>query len=322
MKKLSLIGAAFAALIGPAMAADSTPRVYRRPMVVAAPVYTWTGFYVGGNVGYSWGDARTDIAGSATTISTPAPIIPGHIPGSAVFADSSITRLNGVIAGGQVGYNYQFSPNWVLGFETDIQGSGERGSNTLVDPFSTQICVEVHTTPPFRCALFAQANATAMTAHDARINWFGTVRGRLGFLITGQVLLYGTGGLAYGRVGLSGNTNANGSYMEPFVGTFPFAAPGASVFSASQTKVGLAVGGGMEGKCSVWLPAGWTWKLEYLYVDLGSLDTVSPFPAAQPGVFTTAFTGSMTTHTHFTDNIVRVGLNYKFGNYYAPVVTK
>ena len=73
------------------------------------------------------------------------------------------------------------------------------------------------------------------------------------------------------------------------------------------------------------MPTGWTWKVEYLYVDLGSLDTAAPFP----GVFvpggnplfpsTSPFTGAITTHTRFTDNIVRVGLNYKFGYAAAPV---
>ena len=61
------------------------------------------------------------------------------------------------------------------------------------------------------------------------------------------------------------------------------------------------------------LPAGCTWKVEYLYVDLGSLDIVSPFPAAKPTQFVFPFTGPLTTHTRFTDNIVRVGLNYRFG---------
>jgi outer membrane immunogenic protein len=101
--------------------------------------------------------------------------------------------------------------------------------------------------------------------------------------------------------------------------------PAATAFSESRTKVGYAVGGGIEGKCLYLLPAGWTWKLEYLYVDLGSVDTVAPFPgafapfAAFPGTFfASPFAGTITTHTRFTDNIVRVGLNYKFGNYYAP----
>ena len=98
--------------------------------------------------------------------------------------------------------------------------------------------------------------------------------------------------------------------------------PGTSALSASKTNVGFAVGLGMEAKCSHLLPTGWSLKLEYLYVDLGSLDTVSAFPAALPvlAVFVSPLTGTFSTHTHFTDNIVRVGLNYKFGEY-APVIT-
>jgi outer membrane immunogenic protein len=68
------------------------------------------------------------------------------------------------------------------------------------------------------------------------------------------------------------------------------------------------------------LPAGWTWKLEYLYLDLGSIDTAAPFPGAFvpiPGsqfLATSPLTGTVATHTRFTDNILRVGLNFKFGN--------
>jgi outer membrane immunogenic protein len=162
-----------------------------------------------------------------------------------------------------------------------------------------------------------------VTAYDAKIGWFGTVRGVLGVLITDHVLLYGTGGLAYGRVELSGNTIVTGSITTPAsaFGTISFA-PGASAFSESKTNVGIAVGGGIEGKCSYLLPAGWTCKAEYLYVDLGSLDTVAPFPGAIPAFFTSAFAGAFTTHTRFTDNIVRVGLNYKFGYAAVPAVYK
>src|SRR6516165_3739553 len=103
MKKLLLTSIAFVALVaGPATAADLARPVYRRPVVVAAPVYTWSGFYVGGNVGGSWGDARTDIAGSATTVALPGFL--GGFPGNNVaFADSNTARLNGVIGGGQIG---------------------------------------------------------------------------------------------------------------------------------------------------------------------------------------------------------------------------
>jgi len=83
-----------------------------------------------------------------------------------------------------------------------------------------------------------------VTAYDAKIAWFGTVRGVLGVLITDHVLLYGTGGLAYGRVELSGNTSVTGSVTIP--PTAPFITPGASVFSESKTNVGIAVGGGSK----------------------------------------------------------------------------
>jgi opacity protein-like surface antigen len=66
----------------------------------------------------------------------------------------------------------------------------------------------------------------------------------------------------------------------------------------------------MEGRLSYWLPPNWTWKLEYLYLDLGSIDTATPFAA--PSIFNVVTAGTFTTHTHFTDNIVRVGLNYQF----------
>jgi outer membrane immunogenic protein len=329
MRKLLLGGIAFSALLaGPATAADLGRPVYRRPVVVA-PVYSWTGFYVGGNLGYSWGRARTDIAGSGTSVSF-RELFGGVRNSPAAFADSQTQRLNGVVGGGQVGYNYQFSPKWLLGLEADIQGSGERGSNTFADPLlGGTVCTGVLVVGgtitciggPFNSPL----NGAAVTAYEARIGWFGTVRGRLGFLITDQVLLYGTGGLAYGRVELSGNTSVSGTVVRTVAGftdIFPIT-PGTTAFSQSKTNVGIAVGGGIEGKCSHWLPTGWTWKAEYLYVDLGSLDTVAPFPLGPvpPGV-TTPFAGAITTHTRFTDNIVRVGLNYKFGYAAAPAVYK
>jgi len=150
-----------------------------------------------------------------------------------------------------------------------------------------------------------------VTSYEAKIEWFGTVRGRLGFLINNQVLVYATGGLAYGKVGVSGNSIVNGSVIGPSF-TAPFNAAGATAFNESRTNIGWTVGTGIEGRFAYWLPASWTWKLEYLYLDLGSLDTTNPFPPAQAAYFTTLFTGPFTTHTHFTDNIVRVGLNYQF----------
>ena len=220
----------------------------KAPPSPAAPVYSWSGWYVGGNIGYSWGHADIGLNGT----------------GSFDFADANRTYLDGVIGGGQIGYNYQLSPDTVLGLEADIQGSGQRGSHTFFDPFSA---------------------GTAVTSYDAKINWFGTVRGRFGYFITPQLLYYATGGLAYGHVEVSGSTQVPASV---------------SSFSASKTNAGFTIGGGIEG--SVWLPANWTWKLEYLYLNLGTLDVATSLSATE----------GTTTHVEFTDNIVRVGLNYQF----------
>jgi outer membrane immunogenic protein len=289
--------------------------------VAADKPVSWTGWYVGGNVGGSWGNARTDIAGSGTTVALS--FFFRRFPANVAFGDANTARLNGGIGGGQIGYNYQFGPRWVLGFEADIQGSSEWGSSTFIDPFSTTICVLSGVKQESCLTTPGRLNATAATAYDAKINWFGTVRGRLGTLIGDEVLLYGTGGLAYGNAELSGVTNVNGSVNSNF-GTVPLI-PGANAFSRSGTRVGYAVGGGIEGK-SYWIPAGWTWKVEYLYVDLGSVDTVAPFPGGASSTFrgplTLPFTGAITTHTRFTDNIVRVGLNYTFGYAAAPAVYK
>jgi outer membrane immunogenic protein len=296
-----LFGAAFIlSASGFAFAADMAVKA---PPPAPAPVYSWTGFYVGGNVGYSWGDARTDIAGSANAI-TAQQISGGFTtPSTFAFADSNTARLNGIIGGGQLGYNYQFAPQWVLGFEADIQGSGERGSNSFVDPFSTPVCVAVANAS---CAFFAPLNGTAATSYEAKIEWFGTVRGRLGFLLNDQLLLYGTGGLAYGRVNLTGNSVIGGSVPGFPLTTFSAAVP----LSAAKTNTGFSVGGGVEGKFPFWLPPNWTWKLEYLYLDLGSLDAAATFAASPPNLQVTG--GTINVHTHFTDNIVRVGLNYQF----------
>jgi outer membrane immunogenic protein len=190
----------------------------------------------------------------------------------------------------------------VLGFEADIQGSGERASNQFTDPFLAPICnitpvggVCPEPLPP--------SPGTALTSYQAKIDWFGTVRGRLGWLVDDQLLVYATGGLAYGKVAVSGNTSVNIAF-----GSMTANAP----FANSKTNAGFSVGAGAEGRFSYWLPPNWTWKVEYLYLDLGSLDTTTSFAASSSQVVFTSTTGTITTHTHFTDNIVRVGLNYQF----------
>jgi outer membrane immunogenic protein len=158
------------------------------------------------------------------------------------------------------------------------------------------------------CTDSGQLNGTAATTHEAQIDWFGTVRGRIGYLITPETLLYGTGGLAYGRVAVSGKIEVTGAYPT-FAGPPSPLPPGFATFSGSNVNVGFSVGGGIEG--SAWLPQNWTWKLEYLYVDLGSIDTTT-FLSAFGDIRFAPTNVTITTDTHFIDNIVRFGMNYKF----------
>ena len=134
--------------------------------------------------------------------------------------------VNGFIGGGQLGYNWQRG-TWLLGLESDIQFSSERGSGDV-------------------CA--AACPAGFVFTRDYKLDWFGTARGRVGFLPADRLLLYVTGGLAYG--GFSGS-----SWTLPLdIGTW------------SQTSVGWTVGAGVEAA----LGNNWSVKFEYLYMDLGN----------------------------------------------------
>ena len=98
-----------------AFAADLPARVYTKAPAYVAPVYDWTGFYIGLNGGYSWGN-------SFTTYTTPVVALP-------TFATSQ--SMNGWVFGGQAGYNWQFNRSWVLGIEGDIDATGQDGTATL-----------------------------------------------------------------------------------------------------------------------------------------------------------------------------------------------
>jgi len=195
-----------------------------------------------------------------------------------------------------------------LGIEADIQGSAQRGSSTLVEYIKGTQCIEGLVYPPLVCLTTFRLRGTAVTDLEARIDWFGTIRERIGWLLTDDALLYVTGGLAYGHVSVSGNFNVSATTVPLFVKF----GPSTNGFSSSETKIGFAVGAGIEGTCAAWVPPNWTWKLEYLYVDLGSLDTSTHIVATSSEGGISNLNGTATTHTRVTDNIVRVGLNYHF----------
>lgn len=168
MKHALLAAAAFIAMnaSGVALAADLPVKapVYKAPVV--APLYNWTGFYIGANLGGSFGHSSTDW----TVAGTPA---------------STSHDMNGILGGFQAGYNWQ-TGSWVWGLEADIQATGQKGSSSLSHTYNL-------------CAVAPCPVTNTMTLEN-KLPWFGTFRGRVGFTPADRWLVYATGGLAYGDV--------------------------------------------------------------------------------------------------------------------------
>ena len=278
-KRIVAAAVAFGAMLGIGAAFAADLPVKALPPV--APAYSWAGFYIGGNIGYSWGRAASNLTTDPVSVQTSL-VIPFNTPGS-VGSDTLTPKE--VIGGGQIGYNWQTSPNWVFGLEADWQGSGETASRSLSNAFS-------FIAPPPASPLPVSGLATLDYA--AKIEWFGTARGRIGYAWD-RVMLYATGGLAYGGVKLSGTNTVSGTVVG-----LPFLV--VTGIGHSQVNAGWTVGAGIEGA----LGDRWTWKAEYLYLDLGSMND----PDLQLQVLS-ASGGRVTTHTNYTDNIIRVGLNYR-----------
>jgi outer membrane immunogenic protein len=267
--------------------------VYKAP---PAAIYDWSGVYAGGNIGYSWGRAATDTNISGYTVT--GIFFDVDVPGAA-FSDAN--RLNGIIGGAQIGYNVQ-AGQWVVGLELDWQASGEKGGTTRTNALAGFVGDPVADTT---------ITGTDTTQYDARIRWFGTVRGRVGYA-TGDILPYLTGGLAYGRVQVSGTNTVTGVVTDCiiFAGCFDNPFNAVTSLNGSKVNLGWTLGAGIEGALASM--SNWTWKLEYLYLDLGSLDVAAVVPGAAPSpVAVTTYT--ITTHTRFTDQVIRLGLNWRFG---------
>lgn len=309
MKRIFIAIAGAASLLATsALAADLAPHMYTKAPAPIVAVYDWTGFYIGGNVGYSWGRSSTNEA------------FTDALTGTILSAATAKFNLNGVIGGGQAGYNWQ-RDRWVFGLEADIQGSGEKGSTNAVCPGATPSALGTVASVSSACSVghlgdTAPFNVLALPVTNSlseKIEWFGTFRGRIGPTITPTILAYVTGGLAYGSVKssdtVSGTNITNPAGQGVNGGTV--LTPVNATFGNSSTRVGWTVGAGIEGVIS----GNWTAKLEYLYIDLGNVSGSFITPVVAPsGNFVTA-----SYNSHVTDNILRVGVNYRWG---GPVVAK
>ena len=261
MKKLLLASVGLAVVSVSANAADLGAR--RRqpvaPVVAAMPSFTWTGLYAGVNVGgaFSSGNSIKPVGDAASLAFAGAGVFPGAVS----------NKRSGFTGGLQLGANYQIG-QFVVGAETDWQALG----------FSKKSNV-------------ALASGTVGSFKETS-SWLGTTRIRLGITPVDRLLVYGTGGVAYGNTGLSGG------FLSPTQGNALW------LGRNSDTKFGWALGAGAEYAFTNNI----TGKLEYLYYDLGNNNLA--LSAANAAAVAVAANPGYRAETR--GNIIRAGLNYKF----------
>jgi outer membrane immunogenic protein len=278
MKRISFLSGALiasallAALSGNARAADLP---LKTPVAPVPWTCTWCGFYVGFNVGGATtsdngiNNAGTDTgaAGLGTALAL------GGIPYTAT------DRVAGFVGGGQIGYNWQFWRTMFLGLEADFDALNAKGS-FVAGPYTSPISA-----------------GTTTVNYSRQADWISTIRARWGFTAMNHdaLLVYGTGGIAIARWGLTSQ------FVCPACAPNP--ATEASTFSSNDlTRVGLAIGAGFEW---MFIPKV-TFKAEYLYAEVGSQNTTIryAYPAANQS--------SLYSSTRDGMNMVRAGLNFLF----------
>jgi outer membrane immunogenic protein len=259
-----------------------------KPVEPAADQFSWTGFYGGVNAGYGWTSSGIGTTGT-NTFATPG--LNGNIGGAVASRATVNDKTDGRdFSGGlQIGYNYQFPSRLVAGVETDFDGGGAKFTS------SSQ---SLGTVPGAASPISSNSLATWST----RLNYLGTLRGRLGYLPTSQLLVFATGGLAYGGISSHANISETLGFSD---------VPGSFGTSGGVNvmRTGWTAGGGAE-----WaFLAHWSAKIEYLYYDLGKVGYNLP-TFNQYGGFGTVLetTTAVRASAHTVGDVVRVGLNYHF----------
>lgn len=259
-----LLLGALASILG-GVGASALADGYIAPVATACCQSNFSGLYVGGDVGYVQQKVKIDNETLGTS-----------------FDDKD----SGVTVGGYVGYNWQgCCRSFLVGIETDFNYNGANPTAYDIEPG-------------------VSGNPTETTALESRINYFGTVRARLGYVIHDNFLVYGTGGLAYGDVKHTLSDNCVGCGNSEF-NLGPFSQ------SNSKWQAGWTVGGGAE----YLHDEHWVFRAEALYVDLGNT-TISYVVPAPEG------TGVATAKWDDTFWVARLGLSYRFGDRDAVVPLK
>lgn len=218
-----LITAVVTLAAGAVSAADLTSSARSPSHLSQAEAYSWTGFYAGANAGGVW--AGKDSANNNSML----PFWDPNGTGVRFMLGGPSTNNVGVGGGGQVGFNYKMEPSIIVGVEADIQGSAIGAGSS--SPNLTRYAIAPNN--PFGSAFLIPVPPVG-----ASLPWYGTLRGRVGYLITPSLLVYGTAGVAFGGVHAAG---------------------------LNSFEIGWSVGGGIEW---MFMPH-WSAKLEYLSVNLG-----------------------------------------------------
>ncbi len=272
----TLFAAALAAglgVSGAAMAADlySGGGMKDAPVI---PVSTWTGFYFGVNTGLLWNANKDKLDATA---------VHDYSVFYSASAPTSESETSGGFGGGQIGYNWQ-SKRLIFGIETDLQRALAHDKAATSPAIASSFCC------------FSAGTAIS----KSELDWFGTVRGRLGYLLMPNTLVYATGGFAYG----------GGSDKLAILNTNDSANFDSQSVTSDKTLTGYTIGGGAEYAIS---PV-WSIKAEYQYLDLGSTSlTASAVAQAEVDHADGALKVDHQYHTF------RLGMNYHITPAYEPL---
>ena len=291
LSKLASVAAFAASAIVCIDRASAADLPVKAPAAIA-PTFSWTGFYQGLNGGYGWENNNDvsltgDVSNGAGNFIVSNLITGVQTFGVPVQAFKAGFNQSGGNAGGQAGYNWQFDRRWLIGVEADIQYSDIKGGVSFGHP-----------------ALgIATFNGNAFNT----LQWYGTARARIGFIPIERLLVYATGGLAYGE------TRANASMSNVSASGISFGGASPTTISCPGLTICMA---GSDSKISVGWTAGFgeeyavlpnlTLKAEYLHVDLGNQSFLLAPTVVPIG------TASITAQFKNAYDIVRAGFNYKF----------
>jgi outer membrane immunogenic protein len=229
---------------------------------VAPAKSSWTGIYVGVNGGYGYNDANYSTSSGYGVGNYDYNFSGGQSDKSSSVTYSSNTNpltVNGPLAGGQVGYNYQFANNMIIGAEADMDYTDFSNNSR----YSRNVYASVSGNSNGSSANMYTGN----NYNRVGVDWLGTIRGRVGYAI-GSFLPYATAGFAYGGLSSSAssqNGTTFGSYSTSNSYSQAYGMGGGS--TNSNLGIGWAAGVGAE----YLIANNWSMKAEYLYTSIGDL---------------------------------------------------